>query len=239
MEKTDDPVEAPTFDTDDLSFDVPNFLAGDDIELEFDIADFNFDNEKEQAPTRIVKPTFPAKPIMVDYKNAKDLVSKIKLYPGEQIHSVVRGDFIFGDFLEALLVEKNVTAKNVYLSTLSLSQENADSLAGLLRDGYIVNLTIMVSNYFYSHEKNRILKYLIEKCDIENRLSVIVVRNHTKIALLEVSNIRLVLSGSSNLRSSRSIEQFVLQESQELYEFYRQLFTENEEYSILKKEVPR
>jgi hypothetical protein len=63
-------------------------------------------------------------------------------------------------------------------------------------------------------------------------IDIIVVRNHTKLVLMEISNIRLILSGSSNLRSSNSIEQFVLQESKELYSFYEQFFKSNIKYLL-------
>jgi hypothetical protein len=223
----------------DFDINIADFLGADMEALEFNIDDFKIDTEAEAAKNRVLKPTFAGKPVSVKYSNAEKLVESIKLFPGEQIHSVVRGDFIFGDFIEALLIKKNVKVDHLYISTLSMSQENVDSLAGLMIDGFIGKLTLMISNYFYSHEKNRILNYLIDKLDIDNRLSVIVVRNHTKITLLEISNIKLVLSGSSNLRSSQSIEQFVLQESPELFGFYLELFTQNIGYNIINHEVPK
>jgi hypothetical protein len=127
----------------------------------------------------------------------------------------------------------------MHLSTLSMSQNNIDSLAGLLKAGRIKRLTIVLSNYFYSHEKHRLIKYLLETLDIDNRLELLILRNHTKICLMEISNIRLVMSGSANLRSSESVEQFVLQESAELYGFYKDWFDANIQHSIIDREVPR
>ena len=54
---------------------------------------------------------------------------------------------------------------------------------------------------------------------------------------MEVSNIKLVMSGSANLRSSESVEQFVLQESADLYTFYQDWFEMNRQHSIIDREV--
>lgn len=222
---------------DNSAFDFQDFLIGDDTELEFSMADFTLSDTVEAQKTRYIKPKFHSKPAKADYKNAKALVNEVHLHPGEQFHSIVKGDFIFGDFIEALIYEKNIIIEKMYLSTLSMSQNNIDSLAGLLDDGRIKNLTLVLSNYFYSHEKHRLIKYLLPLLDKDNRFDLLIIRNHTKIALMEVSNIRLVMSGSANLRSSESVEQFVLQESPELYTFYQEWFEMNRQHSIIDKEV--
>ena len=218
-------------------FDFTDFLCGDDTELEFNAADFTITDGIDAQTTRYIKPKFYSKPAHADYKNAKQLVNDIHLAPGEQFHAIVRGDFIFGDFLEALVYEKNVIVKNMHLSTLSMSQNNIDSLAGMIEDSRIENLTLVLSNYFYSHERRILIPYALEKLDIKNNFDMLIIRNHTKLCLLEIGNLKLVMSGSANLRSSESIEQFVIQESPELYDFYLQWFTDNKQHSIINKEV--
>jgi hypothetical protein len=222
---------------DDVLFDFSDFLAGDDTELEFNASDFQITDGIEAQKTRYIKPKFYSKPAKADYKNARQLVSEIHLSPGEQFHAIVKGDFIFGDFLEALIYDKNITVKNMYISTLSMSQNNIDSLAGLLDDGRIEKLTCVLSNYFYSHEKHRLIKYMLENMDKGDKFDLLILRNHTKITLMEVSNIKLVMSGSANLRSSESVEQFVLQESADLYTFYQDWFELNRQHSIIDREV--
>jgi hypothetical protein len=108
-----------------------------------------------------------------------------------------------------------------------------------MEEGRVDRLTLMVSNYFYSHERHRLIAYLLEKLDMGDRFDLQVLRNHTKICLMEIANLRLVMSGSGNLRSSESVEQFVLQESPELYTFYREWFDKNRQHSIIDKGVPK
>jgi hypothetical protein len=226
-------------DAGDEEFNFKDFLCGDDTALEFNVADFNITDGIDAQSTRYIKPVFYSKPAKADYKNAKQLVNEIHLALGEQFHAIVRGDFIFGDFLEALVYEKNVIVKNMHLSTLSMSQNNIDSLAGMLEDNRIENLTLVLSNYFYSHEKRILIPYAMEKLDIKDNFDLLIIRNHTKICLMEIGNLKLIMSGSANLRSSESIEQFVLQENADLYSFYLQWFTDNRQHSIINREVKK
>ena len=219
--------------------EIADYLGADDTELEFDIADFDI---ADILPTdnRYIKPRFAKKPVSVQYEYARQLAKDIKLHPGEQIHCIVGGNFIFGDLFEALLSEKNVVAKSMHVSTLSLSQNNVDSFKTLLEHEWTDTLTLAISNYFYSHERKVLIPYILDELDIDNRFDLLVFRTHAKIVLMEIGNIKLVITGSANLRSSRSIEQFTIQESAELYAFYRKWFDENaENYSIINREVDK
>ena len=222
-----------------MNLDFNDFLGADDIKLDFKMEDFDFDGI-EKIDNRYIKPKLTKLETKIHYKNAKELALNVKLFPREQLHYIVQGNFIFGDFIEALLVEKNVICNEMYVSTLSMSQNNVDSLAGLIENDYIKNkLNLMISNYFYSHEKNKLIPYVLKKCDIDNKFDLLVMRNHTKICLMQISNIFLVLSGSANLRSSNSVEQFVLQENKELYNFYKKWFDNNQKYSIINKGIKK
>ena len=222
-----------------MDFDFTSLLCGDDTQLEFNVNDFDLSMDMTEQKTRYIKPKFNTKAKSVSYASAAELAKQIKLAPGEQIHAIVAGNFVFGDFVEALLVEKQATANRMHLSTLSLSQNNIDSLEGLIDGGYVKKLDIVVSNYFYSHEKHRLVPYLFDKLDKDDILDMMVCRSHTKICLLEISNIKIVMTGSANLRSSNCIEQFILQESPELYDFYFNWLEECRQYSIIDKGVEK
>lgn len=215
--------------------DIESMLVDGDRELEFNIEDFEItiDND-ENKKNRTIKPKLIKNNYIVDYKNAKDLAKKTILYQNEQMHAIVRGDFIFGDYIEALFIEKNIKTDVLYISTLSLSQNNIDSLKLLLLNDYVKKIVLIVSNYFYSHEKNNLIKYLITELNYNSQLELIVIRNHTKITLFEVSNINIIITGSANLRSSNSYEQLLIQENKELYNFYKNYFDSFKNYNILE-----
>ena len=224
----DEPLDIKDLNLDDL-------LMADDTELDFKLDDFAGYFE-EKVESKYCKPKVYKLECKPDYKYAKQLAEDLKLYPGELVHCMVAGSFIFGDFIEALLVEKDVVCTEMLISTLSMSQNNIDSLAGLRKTGHLTGkLTIMLSNYFYSHEKFSLIPYALENLDCE-LFDMLVIRNHTKLCLMKVANIHLVITGSANLRSSNCIEQFTIHESPELYAFYKSWFESLSKYSIKRNE---
>ncbi len=202
-----------------------NIPAGDFDELEnsfdfdFDVQDF-FDTEQEAGvETRFIKPP-QFKPKVEYWKNAKRSAAKIDVEPGMAYFGIMDGSFIFGDLIEALFIEKRLRAHRMDITTLSLSQENIDSLATLILKGYVKELNLTVSDYFYAHEKNLLIPYIQQELDIDNRFQLAVSGNHTKIVVARLTNgIYLVMHGSANLRSSGNVEQVMIQDSREIYDF--------------------
>lgn len=176
----------------------------------------------------------------VKYSNAEKLVDDIdELRNGDRVFSVLAGSFIFGDLIEAYIVKHNIGVKEMTISTLSLSEENIDSLANLINGGFVEKLNIIVSDYFYSHEKHHLINYMYRELDVDNKFQLAVARVHTKITMFETDDqLKHVWYGSANLRSSDNIEQLVMEVSNELYDFnyqWHQLLLD--EFSTIKKSI--
>lgn len=220
----------------EINIDIEDFLDGDSTELDFNIDDFDMSNVST-AENRYTKPKLYKPSSKVHIDNAQKLVKEISLKKNECMHFLLSGNFIMGDFIEALLVEKNIQVNELLLSTLGLSQNNIDSLEYLLKNDYVKELKLIISNYFYSHERQVLIPYILEKLDFENRFDLLVIRNHTKIILFNIDDFYVIIYGSGNLRSSNCIEQMTIQEDEELYKFYKQFFTDCESHSIIRKDV--
>lgn len=176
------------------------------------------------AKSRIHNPAFQPEMLAhrVKYKNALQMARDIGPMntPGQRVFAVVDGSFIFGGFIEAFLVTHNMLAKRMIISTLSLSQENIDSLKSLIIGDYLHQLDMVVSDYFYSHERHGLVNYMYEHLDIDNRFQLAVCRTHTKICLIETGCGQFfTIHGSANLRSSDNIEMFEIENDRALYEF--------------------
>ena len=146
-----------TNETTEQDFQFSDFFDGDSTALDFKMSDFTMidDNQEDK---RYIKPKFSKRVITVKYENAQKLVKGISLFPGEQIHTIVNSNFIFGDLIESLIIDKDVICEDLYISTLSMSQNNIDSLSGLVHSGRDKKLTHTIANYFYSNEKNKLMK---------------------------------------------------------------------------------
>lgn len=196
----------------------------EEISLNFDV-DIKLPDFGETAiEQRIHKPKYhkPIKAKNIKYDNAVKMAKDIGgLNPNERVNCLIAGNFIFGDFVEAFIVENDLSVKNLSISTLSMSQENVDSLENLLSWGYVDKLNLLVSSYFWGHERWKLVPYIFEKLDIDDKFQLAVSANHCKIVLIETNaGDKIVIHGSANLRSSDCIEQITIENDKELFDFH-------------------
>lgn len=163
----------------------------------------------------------------VKYENAGRLARDIGiLHPGERVDALIAGSFIMGDFIMAYLVENKLRADYMLVSTLSLSERNILAFAKLFEHGYIGQLDMMLSTYFFANEYHGLVRYLYRELDKDNRFQLAVSDIHTKITMFHVPDVgKFVIHGSANLRSSQNVEQICIENNPELYDFYTDAFT--------------
>lgn len=209
---------------------------------EIDLDLFDFENEIADTENRYMKPKLiPMRSEQVLYENAQKLAKELKITNGCRYDCLVSGSFIFGDFIEAFMVHNSCRAKKMTITTLSLSQENIDSLATLLLKGYIDKLDMVISDYFYSHERHNLIPYMYRELDIDNKFQLSVAFVHTKTVHMEtIGGKKIVIHGSANLRTSGNCEQFTIEENPELHDFYEERFSPIiERFATIRKTAPR
>ena len=212
---------------------------------DFDLLDLDMDEfvpavADDTEETRYLKPkVVPMRKDGILYDNAVKLARELRLDFGERFDAFVSGSFIFGDFIEAYMVEHQACAKKMTISTLSMSQDNVDSLKLLIDKGYIKELNLIVSVYFWANERHGLIPYIYRELDMGGKFQLAVAGIHTKTAQFEtIGGRKIVMHGSANLRSSGSIEQFTIEESPELYDFYDEHLSQIvEKYKTINKAV--
>jgi hypothetical protein len=128
----------------DYGIDFEDDLILDNEELAFD-EEFLADHEN-----RYINPK-PAKGVpdhLLKFEHAMKLAGAINLDRGQRAHCLISGNFIMGDFIEALFYKKNIHAKRLSISTLSLNANNVDSVRNLMDGGYVDTVDLIVSDYF-------------------------------------------------------------------------------------------
>lgn len=173
------------------------------------------------------------------YKNAVKLAADLDFKTLDRAFVIVDGSFIFGDFIEAFILNHNIKVKTMTLSTLSMNQDNVDSLKNLITNGYLENINLIVSDYFYSHEIRNLIPYIYDNLDIDDRFQLAVCRTHTKIyQFITEGGKHIVIHGSVNLRSSDNLEQFVIEDCKELYDFNDIIFKNMlQRYKTINKSI--
>lgn len=213
-----------------------------EIEEDF-LKDFDLTKKvKSDFLPKFTKPIYHKCPsdFMVKYDNAKKLAIDIGvLSENQRCYSIVAGSFIFGDFVEAYIVENNLKVKSMTITTLSMSQDNIDSLVGLVDCGEVEQMNLIISSHFYAMNRRKLIKYLHDKIKDLPNFTVTICGSHTKTCIFELENgLKYVMHGSANLRSSQNIEQFSIEENKMLYDFnyeYQQKLVKN--YQITGKDL--
>jgi hypothetical protein len=134
---------------------------------------------------------------------------------GDCTHAVVRGDFVLGEIVPAIIGE--TPAELVDIATLGMSVANATQLADLRSRGLIRRLRVIVSHYFAGVDRTGTFA---DVCRILGDDAPKVCRNHSKVILIEQQGRHLVIAGSANLRSSDNIEQFSIWNDPEVFAFH-------------------
>ena len=207
-----------------------------DLDFDFDLGDFDLltdDHSAINAPRRqrILKPRVDKKLLdtrLVAYDNARAFVRDISLTEGARTYAWLDGSFIFGDVVEAL-GEIGKPVRRAWITSLGLSEENVDSFYNCFVAFGLEKLSLLLSGYFYSHEKFKIVKYMYDRLDVEIEtepdhwepaFQVGYFNMHAKIMALELlDGTKLTIHGSSNLRSSNSIEQITAETDPALFDF--------------------
>jgi hypothetical protein len=205
-----------------------NLDFGDTDELDFDL-DLDFDSEafiddsvaidpEQITPFARVKRHKRTRTVAYEY--AQQLSDDIGILDeGDCIFALCSGNFISGDFIEAYLTKHNLFAESLIVATLSLSKNNIDSFKNLQIGGYVGNLAIIVSDYFFCHERKNVTEYIIEEL-ANDHFYFAAAAIHTKIALIKTEcGKHIVIHGSANLRSSRNIEQMIVENNKTVYDF--------------------
>lgn len=213
--------EVELFDFDD-SFGVEE-------SFDFETQDFDFEGTDEFWHKEWYEKPSMRKPLAVNFRRAEELADHIGNLKneGDRTYSIVDGSFIVGDLLEACMVRRQWITEELTIITLSLSQENIDSMFNLVKGGFVQNLNIIVSAYFFSHERNGFLKYtykLFEDAGLLDRIQISATRTHCKIAMFKTRcGKHIVIHGSANLRSSGNIEQLMCENNESLYYFNHEI----------------
>ena len=205
---------------------------------DFDETDFNFDfdfdiDTDNLNKTRIHIPKWK-RPTAIKYSNAQKLARDIQLNAATNYFVIVSGNFIFGDFIEALVERHRLKVTEMYISTLGMSDNNVDSIKNLLLDFGVEKINLIISHYFFGVERHNLIKYMIEEYAGLN-IGVAVAGSHTKICLIKTPELTLVMDGSANLSSSANLENFSLRNDAELYKFNADwMRTVMENYTVIK-----
>ena len=186
-------------------------MKNTDFDFKFDFSSLTFEKERE---AQEVTPRLNVEPVM--FENALEMLDGIDI--DKDYFCFVSGNFIFGDFIEALLYHKRLAPSVMYVTTLGMSAENIDSLYNCTHYLNCSKLNLLVSNYFAAVERHKLVPYFQEQFAGEP-IDVAVLASHCKCVLIRSDKGDLFITGSANLSSSNNVEQFVILHNADVIDF--------------------
>lgn len=183
-------------------------------------------------------------PQAVCYEHAEAFARDLVIDNEHETFAIVSGNFVFGDFMEALVDLGKLSVRRMSVMTLSLNDENIDSMRNIVEWEGVERLDLVLSDYWYAHERKKggLVGYLFEQLDVDGcELHVGFASVHCKTWCVETRNgNKLTVEGSANLRSSRNIEQVHISPDEGLFDFVDG-FTRRviEAYDVVNEEARR
>lgn len=164
-----------------------------------------------------------AKRALVDARREKNAIEQLIKLPGdgESLHFIVDGRFEPCDLIPVTRrLSDPALMTNLTICTLGYNADNLATIASGMDQGKVKKVTLICSHYFKKSDRD--LYAMAEEEIVKNRGGrVYGLRTHAKLILMEMSDGRcFTIEGSGNLRSCKSIEQFVMTNDRPLYEFH-------------------
>lgn len=142
-----------------------------------------------------------------------------RIEPGTSYHFISNGAFDYWNIVTRIIELHELTAAEFYGCTWTMNDANVKSLFELIDNRTLRSASVMVGLYFL-HREPVVADTL--KCGLEDRAQRFkACENHAKVVLLQAGEDWLVFEGSANFTANPRIEQFVLNNDRELFEFHK------------------
>lgn len=164
----------------------------------------------------------PTRRLFRDYRANADAYAHLDYLPkeGESLHGVISGKYALYELIPALIERTGQPITDLHIATLSFSKSNAVDLLGLLDDGHVKRVSLLISYYFKSTSRP-IYDALVPQLR-KRGMRVLAMRTHAKLILAEMGDgAKYVVESSANLRSAVNVEAFVLTRDPGLHAFHK------------------
>ncbi len=140
--------------------------------------------------------------------------------PGQETHTLLTGSFDFALVLTCVIQSRPVRCDDLTITTLAFSRRNTAELAKLLDSGKVGRLTLLCSD-FMAKSNASIYQGAVEELVDRRGQTVASSRCHSKTALLAFADgMRLIFSGSMNLRTNKNVESMIVLNDPEPHDLY-------------------
>ena len=157
------------------------------------------------------------------YKRVSSIAELLGKLPekNEQIRLITQKSF--NAFAILLYIAENVNIKELILCSYRVDNNSVEGIKDLYYSKNIEKITIILS-MFFTHTKRheRFVSNLIKFAKKHDNVKLIFCFNHTKIMAIKTTDNRyFVVEGSGNLSNNARIEQYLFEQSKEMFDFHK------------------
>lgn len=163
----------------------------------------------------IVKPILKNKRVLSYMPNetAFDVAKKIK--KGVSIIGLTRGQFSLIDLIYAIL--KTIGASDVICTTWSAGIKDANTVKWMCESDLIKSFLLITDHSYVTRQS----KYALEITQLFGEQNIRTSEIHAKFCLISNDDFKITIRTSMNLNANRTCENFEIDDSEEVYEFYK------------------
>lgn len=186
---------------------------------------YNFTQKQKQVPTRrdyLAQAKYD-KIVAARVRDFEEIIG-VEITRGIQYRFVTMKNFNALPVLEWILQKYSVT--EVFLAVYRMNQPSVETLKNLILNNNI-ECHILVSNFFRENKKYERWARELTLFGKNNNVKVTFARNHAKVFIAKTRcGKHIVFEGSGNLSDNARIEQYLLEDCPETYNFHREWIKE-------------
>lgn len=151
-------------------------------------------------------------------QNVERLITELP-FSNESLHIVSNGTFDYFTIIPHIIKLSNGFVTDFYFSTWTMSRENVIQIIDLYDRGLLKNVNALTGEYFRTRE-SKVFSILDESLT-HRKQRLFANKNHAKVTLLQINEDYFVIEGSANFTANPRIEQFILSNSKDLFNFHK------------------
>lgn len=170
--------------------------------------------------TGIIK-SIPQKKTALNYMpnlTASEVARKIK--KDVRIIGLTRGQFSLIDLIYSIL--QHIGASDVICATWSAGIKDANTVKWMV-DSNLIKSFLLVTDHSYVTRQS---KYALQLTELFGKENIRTSELHAKFCLISNEKFKIVIRTSMNLNANRTCESFEIDDSQEIFDFYKGFITE-------------
>lgn len=177
-----------------------------------------------------IKPVFTLFETAMDLPKKETILNYMPIDSASQVARLVkkdcriigltRGQFSLIDLIYSIL--QQVGKSDVICATWSAGIKDANTVKWMV-DSNFINKFLLVTDHSYVTRQQ---KYALQLVDLFGKENIRTSELHAKFCLIENENFKITIRTSMNLNANRTCENFEIDESEEIFQFYKRFVTE-------------